>query len=118
MKFIKSNIREVVFVSMAILLIIVCYLLLVYDSKHSEKVNPIDESERLEDQIKEITGMSKEDAIELVKPNLESENYVFASEITNDSLYKVTATNTINDEKTIYYVDPTNSKVYIDIDAK
>ena len=120
MKFIKENIRLVVAVIIAMILIITGVILLNVDKEEANGKTPnqpVEEKVR-EEQLVDSTGMTKEDAIEIVKENFGSDNYEFEAEATNDGLYKVIVTNTVDDSKIIYYVDPTNGMAYIDLETK
>lgn len=117
MKFIKNNLRVVIAVGIAIVLIVTGVILL--NNNNDSKTNGddvIDNTKVKEDNIIANTGMSSEDAKKLVKENFGSDNYKFSAEVTDDGLYKVTVTNIIDDSKIIYYVDPTTSSAYIDIE--
>jgi len=116
MKFIKNNLRVVIAVALSFILIIAGMIFLALEKEEDTPNNEIGQEEKLE-QITEITGMSGNDAIEIVKANFYSNNYEFKVEVTNDSLYKVTAISSIDNSKTIYYVDPTNKMAYADIDT-
>ena len=113
MRFIKENLRVIIAVFIALTLIAICTILLaIYDdTKENNK------QENIKEQIIEITGMTSDDAIDIVKDNFYSNNYEFMAEATSDSLYKVIVTNIIDNGKTIYYVDPSNGQSYIDIDT-
>ena len=114
MNFIKKNLRLIIPVGIALILIITGIILLII-----KKEKPIEPNQNInkEEQITVVTGISGEDAIDLVRKNFYSDNYTFTVEVTSDSLYKVTANNTITNTKTIYYVDPSNGQAYVDIDT-
>ncbi len=119
MKFIKNNLRVVIAVGIAIVLIVTGVILL--NNNNDSKTNGddvIDNTKVKEDNIIANTGMSSEDAIKLVKENFGSDNYKFSAEVTDDGLYKVTVTNVVDDSKIIYYVDPTTGSAYIDMDIE
>lgn len=120
MKFIKENMRLVVAVFIAVVLIIAGIVLLNIDNDKDEgKVQPpsVEEKTR-EEQLEESTGMTKEEAIEIVKDNFKSDNYEFTSVATDDGLYKVVITNIIDQTEIIYYVDPSNGMAYVDMGAQ
>lgn len=120
MKFIKENIRLVIAIVIAIILIITGVILInVNEEDVSSGDDPVvEEQQSREELIEEATGMTGEDAIEIVKENFGSDNYEFTAEVTEDGLYKVTVTNTVEDSRFIYYVDPTNGMAYIDMGAQ
>ncbi len=111
--YIKNNLRIVIPVIISIVIIIIGIIYINWDGSYENKLQ---NEATLEENLFNRTGMSKEDAIELVKPNFVNEVYVFSSEATNDNLYKVTATNTVSLDEKVYYVDPTTSKIYEDFD--
>lgn len=115
MKFIKNNLRLIIPVGIAIILIVVGVILLII--KDEEKPMKPNNEVNKEEQITTVTGMSGEDAIDLVKKNFYGDNYTFTVEVTQDSLYRVIASNTTTNTKTIYYVDPANGQAYVDIDT-
>lgn len=119
MKFIKNNLRVVIAVGIAIVLIVTGVILL--NNNNDSKTNGddvIDNTKLKEDNIINTTGMSSDDAIKLVKENFGSDNYKFSAEVTDDGLYKVTVINVVDDSKIIYYVDPTTGSAYIDMDIE
>ena len=113
MKFIKENLRIVIAVVIAIVLIVAGVLFVSFGKdKAQEKPN---KDKTQEESLEEITGMSKEDAIELVKPNFMSDNYEFSAVANGDGFYKVTVKNIVENTEIIYYVDPTTKTFYIDM---
>jgi len=115
MKFIKDNLRVVIAVVIASILIIIGVILMVINKEEDKTL----ESQIMkEEDIVLITGMSGNDAIDIVKKNFNDNNYDFSFEVTSDSLYKVTAKVKQSDEEIIYFVDPINGKAYINIDTK
>lgn len=119
MKFIKENLRLIIAVFIALLLIIIGVILL-NTTKEEKKKEPSKEvvEQNKEDKLVDATGMTKEDAIEIVKENFESDNYEFSATVTNDGLYKVVVTNTVDESKIVYFVDPTDGRYYVDLETK
>ena len=115
MNFIKNNLRIFIAVGVAIVLIIVGIIIVATSPK--QEVTKPNNDRQLEEKLEEVTGMSKEEAIDIIKEYFKSDNYEFEVVVTNDSLYKITAINTETKEEVIYYVDPTNGMAYIDIDT-
>ena len=114
MKFIKENLRVFIAVCIALVLIVAgVILLLVNDDKNDLSK----EQEQKEETLTEVTGMSGDDAIEIVKQHFNGNNYEFVVEITSDSLYKVTAVSKFDNSTITYFVDPVTGKAYIDIDT-
>lgn len=118
MKFIKNNLRVIIAVGIAIILIVTGVLLLNNDSNNKNNGDVVDNEKLKEEDVISVTGVSSDDAIELVKKNFGSDNYEFSAELTADGLYKVTVTNVVDDSKIIYYVDPTTNTAYINMDVE
>ncbi len=118
MKFIKNNLRVIIALLIAVILIVTGVILLNNDKPNNDNDNPVIDKKVTEDDIVVATGMTKEEAIEIVKVNFGSDNYEFSATATNDGLYKVTVTNVVDDSKIIYYVDPSNGSSYIDMNAE
>lgn len=116
MKFIKENLRLVIAVAIAFILIITGVILLNVnkDEEVNNKVPSVQEETR-EEQLVNATGMTKEDAIEIVKENFGSDNYSFDASATQDGLYKVVVTNTVEESTITYFVDPTTGIAYVDM---
>lgn len=115
MKFIKENMRLVIAVVIAMVLIITG-VVLINATKEEEKTNaPQKEQISNEESLNDATGFSKDDAIDIVKVNFESDNYEFTATATNDGLYKVVVKNIVTESEIIYYVDPINGNAYIDL---
>lgn len=115
MKFIKENLRVVIAVIVALVLIIGGVIFLALNKEETPDNNKTEDNR--EQQIAEITGMTGDDAIAIVKKKFYGDNYEFSVEITADSLYKVTSINTIDNSEIIYYVDPASGLSYVDIDT-
>lgn len=114
MKFIKKNLRVVIAVVVATIMIVVCmFFLIKYD-----KEDKLKKQENIKEQITEVTGMTSDDAISIVKEAFFNGNYEFKAEVTNDRLYKVVVVNVSSEQETVYYVDPNTKQTYIDIDTK
>lgn len=118
MKFIKENIRLTIAVIVALSLILAGVILIVFNKDDKKETPNTPTEETREEQLVESTGMTKEQAIEIVKENFGSDNYEFTAEATNDGFYKVTAKNTVEDTEIVYYVDPTNGLYYVDLETK
>lgn len=109
----KANSTTYIMIAIIIVLVIVIGSLLLIkgcsnnkDNKEPEN-NEVEQKGAKEDDLINAYGMSKEDAINIVKDFYNSDNYEFACEINSDSKYIVTVTNTITEEDTKYLVDPT-----------
>ena len=115
MKFIKENMRLVIAVLIATVLIITGVVLITINKSEDTPNTPQEEQESVEESLNNATGFSKEDAINIVKENFQSDNYEFTATATNDGLYKVVVKNIVTESEIIYYVDPTNGNAYIDL---
>ncbi len=72
-----------------------------------------EDSNRLKEQdIIDVYNFSKEDAIELVKTGLNSDNFEFEVYVTDDGKYLVVVKNIINDNEYKYEVDPVYKEFY------
>ena len=99
---------------MAIVIVIVLALLLILikgcskekKEEKKEENNIIEKKGASEGNIIEAYGMSKEDAINIVKEIYNSDSYEFTCEIDNDSKYVVSVKNVVTNEVTKYIVDP------------
>lgn len=119
MKFIKENMRLIIAIVIAVILIIAGVILLnINNDKQKEPIAPQVEEKTKEEQIVEATGMTGDMAIAIVTENFGSDNYTFKYEVTDDRLYKVTVTNEVDKTEIIYFVDPTNGMAYIDMETK
>lgn len=120
MQYLKNNKRISFFLIMALFLIGLGSIYLSYydeeitsfiiDTKKDPKI--------VEKTIVDSSGISVEEAIELIKSELLEDSYIFSTSVTIDNLYKVIATNTKDNKEDVYYVDPFDCKIYIDIDTK
>lgn len=119
MKFIKENIRLIIAVTIALILIIAGVILISINNeeKASSTKTPVEEIDR-EEQLAEVTGMTGDKAIEIVKENFLSDNYKYKVDAMDDGLYRVIVTNTIENSKIVYFVDPTTGAAYIDMGAQ
>jgi len=115
MKFIKENMRLVIAVLIAIVLIVTGVFLISINKNEETPSTPQEKQESIEESLNDATGFSKEDAIDVVKEYFKSDNYEFTATATNDGLYKVVVKNIVTDGEIIYYVDPTNGNAYIDL---
>lgn len=113
MKFIKENLRVFIAVCIAIVLIVTGVVIILVNNE--DKNDWELEQKQREEGITEVTGMSGNDAIEIVKKKFNGDNYDFFVEITDDSLYRVKVVSKTSDNTITYLVDPVNSKLYLDI---
>ena len=100
----------IVIIVLAVVLIASAVILMVVNNKKDEVKNEKPEEEEkiyaTEDSVEEEYHFSKEDAINSVKGIFVSDNYEFDATIREDNMYIVTVTNTENDSKYQYIVNP------------
>ena len=104
--------KNIIIIAIVIVIVLALLLILIRgcskgkkeDKKEEEKI--IEKKGSSEENIKEAYGMSKEDAINIVKEIYNSDSYEFTCEIDNDSKYVVTVKNIVTNEVTKYIVDP------------
>ena len=116
MYFIKENLRALIAVVIAVILII-GGLILLNDRNGNVIIKPapgVDNNRQ--EVVEEVTGMSGDDAIEIVKTNFLGDNFQFTSELSDDDLYKIIVTNAVTGDKIIYYVDPVTGKYFVNFD--
>ncbi len=68
--------------------------------KDKEKINSTEET------VEKEYGFTKQNAIDAVKGVFNSDNYTFDAEVRSDNMYVVTVTNTEDNTKMVYLVDP------------
>ena len=103
----------------AVLVIVVVGFLLVKGCSNDKKNNGNDVNDDSETEIAKkgsseedivaAYGMSKQDAINLVKKLYNSDNYEYSVDINEDSKYIVSVKNIITNSVDKYFVDPTSS---------
>lgn len=101
---------------LAIIICVICFLGKGKDKNNNENnanTNPpVEDKVFTEQDIIDAYGMSKEDAINLVKSLFNSDNFDFDAEVSKTAKYIVTVTNTINDSTYTYEVDPISKSYY------
>ncbi len=116
----KVNSTMLIAGAVVVVLIIVLVVFLLTGNGKSDKESKKDENENngptvTDKDIETAYGMSKQDAIDIVKPHFNSDNFSFAAELNANNKYTVTVTNTLTDSVYKYEVDPLN-KTYYEID--
>ena len=114
----KSNNNYIIYAAIGIvaLLVIGFFLIKGCSSSSNNETNNEPEpnsSEKIgakEQDIINAYGMSKKDAIDIVKEIYNSENFEFSADINEDSMYVVSVKNTITESIDKYIVDPTSSE--------
>ena len=121
MKNILKKKKELAIGLIFLVVIILCIVFLVSNGDSKEKKNEVnnggndvvDPGHKIEEKdIVDSYGMSKEDAIKLVKKLFNSDNFEFSAEVNNDAKYIVTVKNTISDVTYKYVVDPISKSYY------
>jgi len=128
----KKHKKEIIIIGVALLVAIVT-IVFVKLSTQEEEYYPIDKIEVPDDEedtekpkdeptvqpgttseetMIDVYGMSKEDAIKLVKTAFNSDNFEFTAVINKEAKYVVTAKNTITNTKYTYEVDPLTKEFY------
>ena len=112
----KKGDYKLILISFAIVTVIVLITLLIFgntnkkdENKDNVKVNDntqVVKKGTSEESIKKAYGMSKEDAISIVREIYNGESYEFTCEINSDSKYVVTVSNTATKSVSKYLVDP------------
>ena len=114
----KSSINNYKILFMAIIGVLVLIIICVAafkgcsknDSKNSNNSNEEEKIKKIgasEEDIISAYGMSKQDAINIVKEIYNSDNFEFSADINEDSKYVVSVENTITKKVDKYVVDPT-----------
>ena len=86
-------------------------------NRSNENGNTVDNTEVenvviTEEEIVNTYGLTKEDAINLVKQNINSDNFEYSVEINNKARYVVTVKNTLTNTEYKYEVDPMTKEYY------
>lgn len=91
---------------LVVAIIVVIVLVINNNDKDKEKPNEQEQFKPTEETVEEEYGFTKQKAIDTVKGIYNSDNYKFDAEVRNDNMYIVTVTNTEDNTKTVYLVDP------------
>ena len=123
MKGLKKRKKELAIglVFLVVIILLVVFLLVNNGSKKENDKkkddNPqndvVDKGHKVEEKdIVESYGVSKEDAIKMVKTLFNSDTFEFSATITSDGKYEVTVTNTLSNTTYKYLVDPVSKSYY------
>jgi len=121
MKNILKKKKELIIGLIFLVVIILCIVFIVSNgnSKENKKEDKkddkvvVDPGHKIEEKdIVDAYGMSKDDAIKIVKKLFNSDNFDFSAEINSDSKYVVTVKNTVSDTEYKYLVDPISKSYY------
>ena len=111
--------KEIAIGAVLLIAVIVCIVFLVSNNKdtnnENEKPDINNEVENVvitEEEIVEAYGVTKEDAISLVKQSINSDNFEFTVTINSKAKYIVTVKNTLTDSVYKYEVDPMTKQYY------
>ena len=123
----KENNKNLYYIIIAVVAVIVLVggFLLIKGCSNNKANNEENNKENAENDKKEAAseesiikayGMSKEDAINIVKDIYNGDNYEFSADINEDSKYIVIVKNIITESTNKYLVDPTStSKSFYEI---
>ena len=113
----KNNNNFIIIIAVVVLVLLIGGFLLINgcskSDKESNNTNNDEVVEKIgakEADIIKAYGMSKNDAIEVVKAIYNTDNFEFSADINEDSKYIVSVTNTITNSIDKYLVDPTSSE--------
>ncbi len=113
----KKNNNYIIFIAFGVVILLILGFILIKGCSKSDKNNDNNSNDEVvkkigakEDEIIKSYGMSKNDAIEIVKEIYNSDNFEFSADINEDSKYIVSVKNTITDSIDKYLVDPTSSE--------
>lgn len=120
MDVISKHKKEIAFGAILLVAVIVCIVFLLLnngDDSNNENGNTVDNTEVenvviTEEEIVNTYGLTKEDAINLVKQNINSDNFEYSVEINNKARYVVTVKNTLTNTEYKYEVDPMTKEYY------
>ena len=112
--------KEIAIGAILLVAVIVCIVFLLLnngDNSNNENGNTVDNTEVenvviTEEEIVNTYGLTKEDAINLVKQNINSDNFEYSVEINNKARYVVTVKNTLTNTEYKYEVDPMTKEYY------
>ncbi len=117
--------KELIIGVVLLLAVILCIVFLVTNNKDKEgknNDNNINDTDRApqdvvftEEDLKSAYGVNKEDAINLVKPLFNSDNFEYTAVVTKEAKYLVTVKNTISKVEYQFEVDPV-TKTYYEIE--
>lgn len=109
--------KEIIIGAVVLVVAIIAIVFLVMNSKEEPNNNNNQEENKVyekvpENTLEDVYGMTKEDAITIVKQRFNSDNFEFSAEITSEGKYLVIAKNVINQNEYKYEVDPMTKECY------
>lgn len=118
-KMVMKHKKELIIGIVLVVAAIVCIVFLFNNSKEEDNnINGNNEENIVyekvtEDQIVDVYGVSKEDAIALVKQNFNSDNFEYSVEISSEARYIVTVKNVIDEKEYKFEVNPMTKEYYV-----
>lgn len=115
MKILKDRKWQIVIAAVIIVIIVLVIILLLQnktDKKEEEKKTE-ENNVITEKQVQDTYGMSSSDAIAIIKPQYNDDNYEYTTTITMQGQYEVSVKNKITDSVDKYLVDPATKAYYI-----
>ena len=112
----KENNINIIIIAVGVVILLLVGFIVIKGCSNTSKNNEEQENDTdvvekkgaSEDIIKSY-GMSKNDAIEIVKSIYNSDNFEFSAEINEDSKYIISVKNLISEKTEKYLVDPTST---------
>lgn len=114
--------KELIIGVVLLIAVILCIVFLVTNGKDKKEKNidnNIEDTNKApedvafsEEDLKSAYGVNKEDAINLVKPLFNSDNFEYTAVVTNKAKYLVTVKNTISKQEYQFEVDPVTKSYY------
>lgn len=114
--------KELIIGVVLLIAVILCIVFLVTNGKDKKEKNidnNIEDTNKApedvafsEEDLKSAYGVNKEDAINLVKPLFNSDNFEYTAVVTNKAKYLVTVKNTISKQEYQFEVDPITKSYY------
>lgn len=121
MKKLLKKKKELIIGVVLLLAVIICVVFIITNNNDKKENDNNDENTKIEDVIfteedlKNAYGVSKDDAINIVKPLFKSDNFEYTAVVTKSAKYQVTVKNTISKKEYKFEVDPV-TKSYSEIE--
>lgn len=115
--------KELIIGIFLLLAVIICIVFIITNNNdkkennnnNSDGNNEVEDVIFTEENLKSAYGVSKEDAINIIKPLFNSDNFEYTVDVTKDAKYRVTVKNTISKTEYKFDVDPV-TKSYSEIE--
>ena len=114
-KNVKNNNINIIIIAVGVVILLLVGFIVIKGCSKSSKNNEETQEEKIkmvgasEEDLISSYGMSKNDAIEIVKTIYNSDNYEFSADINEDSKYIISVKNLITEKVDKYLVDPTST---------